>query len=129
MIKKSTNRHLGSSGENRSGSEKRNNTAVSGLNVKSAPTSQSRAGTKNEIVIGGKCRYWAADLFRQYGQPVPGWLRTSFKNNQFRRKLLNDVLEEANVGSGYCTQCQATDDWAYHLHCLWHIVNGGKSCI
>lgn len=128
MIKKSTNRHLGSNGENCSGSGKRNNTAPSGLNTKSAPTYQGRVGVKNEIVIGSKCRYWAADLFRQYGQPVPGWLRASFRNNQFRRKLLNDLLREANVGKAYCGQCQQSDGWDYYLHCLWHIVNEGMPC-
>jgi hypothetical protein len=91
-------------------------------------TSQRKVTSKNEIIIGNKCRYWAAYLFRQYGKPVPGWLRASFKINQRRRKLLNDLLKDANVGKTYCGKCQQSDDWDYHLHCLYHILNRGEQC-
>ncbi len=58
---------------------------------KSGSTSQRRVKPKSKIIITKSQRYWAAYLFRQYGLPVPGWLRTSFKINQRRRKLLNDL--------------------------------------
>lgn len=96
---------------------------------KSGSTSQGKVKLKNEIVIGNQCRYWAADLFKQYGLPVPGWLRARFRINQRRRKMLNELLWEANVGHEYCGHCQASDRWDYHLHCLYHIVNGSSPCL
>jgi hypothetical protein len=128
MIKKSLNYHLESNDNNRSESNERNNTADNGIKAKSAPTSQGKVKSKNEIIIGNKCRYWAAYLLKQYDLSVPGWLRTSFKINQRRRKLLNYWLWEANVGKGYCAQCRQSDDWDYWLHRLYHIVNGSTPC-
>lgn len=129
MIKTRTNCHLESNGNNRSESNERNNTADNGIKAKSAPTYQGKVKLKNEIIIGNKCRYWAADLFKQYGLPVPGWLRARFKINQRRRKLLNDWLWEANLGKEYCSQCQQSDDWDYWLHRLYHLVNGSTPCL
>jgi len=125
MIKTTTNCHLESNDSNRYESKVRNNAAVNGLNAKAALTSQGNVKPKRQIIITKSQRYWAAYLFRQYGLPVPGWLRTSFKINQRRRKLLNDLLKEANLGKGYCGQCRQSDDWDYHLHSLWHRVNEG----
>lgn len=117
-----------SSTGNRGLSGERINSRVASPERKIGATSQRQVKSKNEIIIGSKCRYWAAYLLRQYEQPVPGWLRISFKINQRRRKLLNDWLKEANVGKAYCDQCQKSDDCFYYLHCLWHIVNGGSPC-
>lgn len=96
-----------------------------------AATFQRKVSSKNEIVIGNKCRQWAAYLFRQYDKPVPGWLRVRLIINQRRRKQLNDLLWEANVGKAYCGQCLKSDEWDYHLHCLWHLINGkgGAQCL
>jgi hypothetical protein len=129
MVKTSTNSHLESNGENRSESKERNNTADNGLKAKSALTSHREVQPKKQIIITKKQRYCAADLFRQYGKPVPGWLRTSFRINQRRRKLLNYWLWEANVGKEYCGQCQSSDDLFCHLHCFWHCINGVPPCL
>ena len=94
-----------------------------------ASTSKRNVRRKNDIKITKTQRDWTAYLFRQYGIQVPGWLRTSFAINQRRRKLLNDIFRDANVDNGYCKQCVKQDDWSYHAHCVWHIVNEVSLCI
>lgn len=95
---------------------------------KTAPTSQRTVRSKIKVSITKPQRDWVAYLFRQYDKPVPGWLRTSFVINQRRRKLLNDIFKEANVDGGYCGQCIYQDDWSYHTHCVWHVLNEIPIC-
>jgi hypothetical protein len=120
--------HQESSTENRTLGDERINSRTALLERKIGTTSQRKVKSKSEIIITRQQRYWAADLFKQYDLPIPGWLRTRFIINQRRRKLLNDILWEANVGSEHCGQCDKSDDCFYNLHCLWHIVSGGSPC-
>ena len=129
IIKTAANYHLESNGKNRSEVDECNNGTETLLKPKSAPTSQIKVKSKRQIIITKQQRYWAANLFKQYGLPIPGWLRTTFIINQRRRKLLNDILWEANLGSDFCGHCQSSDDFSYHLHCLYHCVNGGLPCL
>lgn len=68
-------------------------------------------------------------LFEQYGQEKPGWLRRKFTINQRRRKMLNDLMREAQLDKAYCCKCSCADDWAGMLHILWHQVNEVEKCL
>lgn len=104
------------------------NTPLTALKPTSEPTLQLKVKPKSEIIITRAQLYWATYLFKQYGLAKPHWLRRQFIINQRRRKLLNDVLYEANVGSDFCEQYTSTCDWSHHLHSFWHTVNGVQLC-
>lgn len=103
------------------------NTPPLALEPRIEPTLQRKVKPKSEIIITRVQLFWVTYLFKQYGLAKPHWLRRHFIINQRRRKLLNDVLYEANVGSDFCGQCTTTDDWSYHLHSLWHKCNPKKA--
>lgn len=94
---------------------------------KAGPTLQSKAVSKNEIIITRSQFREAAWLFKQYGLQKPGWLRTRFMNNQRRRKALNEVLREASLDQALCGSA-AKKDWSGLLHELWHQINEVPLC-
>lgn len=92
------------------------------------PTLQRKVINKIEIELSAEQFNWIRWLFMQYGQVKPGWLRRKFKLNQRRKKLLNDILREAQLDKVMCAQARGGKDWAYILHSVWHEVNGVELC-
>lgn len=92
------------------------------------PTLQRRVTNKIEIKLSAEQFSWIRWLFIQYGQVKPGWLRRKFKLNQRRKKLLNDILREAQLDKVMCAQARGGEDWACILHSVWHEVNGVELC-
>lgn len=92
-------------------------------------TSQRNVSPKIEITLGREQFNETRWLFKQYGQKTPSWLRGKFLLNQYRRKLLNDNLRDAQLDKAFCGQCHDKNDWSGMLHSLWHDINGGSSCI
>ncbi len=92
------------------------------------PTLQRRVINKIEIKLSTEQFKWIRWLFMQYGQVKPGWLRRKFKLNQRRKKLLNDILREAQLDKVMCAQARGDEDWVCILHSVWHEVNGVELC-
>ena len=84
---------------------------------------------QNEINITSITLRETKWLFEQYGHTKPGWLRRKFTVNQRRRKMLNDIMREAQLDKVYCSKCSCADDWAGTLHILWHQLNEVEKCL
>lgn len=91
-------------------------------------TLQRKASSKIELTITHKQLIAATWLFKQAGEPKPGWLRQKFFINQRRRKVLNVELVDAQLDRAYCGKPQNDLEWDGLLHELWHQINGVPSC-
>ena len=122
------NYHLTAYSQNSDHGSKRPEVHVGHEKPKTVPGQQRRVSSKNQIKLSTQQHNELTELLKGYSIQRPAWLYRRFAIKQRRRKLLNDVLREAGCGLDACNSFAPSDDWAYALHVVSHLINNEPLC-